>query len=69
MPVFQTVLVVTAGGGGGCCCHLAEREVRDVATHPTMHRTALQNKELSGPKCQPREAKKSWPNRSVLQKV
>lgn len=46
---LEIFLVITIGKG---CYWYLVAETRDDAKHPTTHRTALYNKELSGLKCQ-----------------
>lgn len=51
MPMSGDVfLIVTLGGGRGVT-GIYWVEAREAAKHPTMHRTAPNKKELSGPKC------------------
>ena len=38
-------------GGGGGATGIYWLEARDTADYPTMHRTAIHNKDLSSPKC------------------
>lgn len=65
---MQTFLVVTTRNAGRhrCTTGIWWVEIRDAAKHPTMHRTAPHNKELSSKKCQQCEVEKPWLKQKTL---